>query len=323
MSLAANGSLECTVNGYKDDDSLAGTFRLHASTTQNACSSTQTQVKAWIHDHVFGCTEDERNDQTGLCEELSAGNAGTTAHSLGCGLADGYSDHRYWQAGQSTFVDSSNPKLLDAKPCQEEEPYPDPEDPYCIPGSDGTCGTDTPIIIATGLTPRYELTSAADGVVFDINADGVPEKISWTAARAEVAFLAMDRNHDGFINNGSELFGNHTVPGSSNGFDALAKLNIEANGGTTKRTVSSDDVIFSRLLLWTDTNHNGVSEPDELRPAGEIITDIGLAYHHHNRRDGHGNEFKYRGFVDMRTAPGRNRIKGLKTTRRDIAIFTM
>jgi hypothetical protein len=54
-------------------------------------------------------------------------------------------------------------------------------------------------------------------------------------------------------------------------------------------SVSSDDPRFARLLLWTDRNHNGVSEPSELRPASELLSDIGLAYEEHKRRDGHGN----------------------------------
>jgi hypothetical protein len=74
-------------------------------------------------------------------------------------------------------------------------------------------------------------------------------------------------------------------------------------------SVSSDDPLFARLLLWTDSNHNGISEPSELRAASEFLSDIGLSYENHHRRDGNGNLYRYRGWVHIRTAPGRNRAK--------------
>lgn len=56
---------------------------------------------------------------------------------------------------------------------------------------------------------------------FDVDGNGLPERIAWTPADAEVAFLALDRDGDGAITSGKELFGNYTLPGSTNGFDAL------------------------------------------------------------------------------------------------------
>jgi hypothetical protein len=91
-----------------------------------------------------------------------------------------------------------------------------------------------------------------------------------------------------------------------NGFEALRLLNLESNGGIERGSVSSDDPIYARLLLWTDRNHNGISEPSELRPARELISDIGLGYVPYARRDGSGNRFRFRGWVHVRTASGRN-----------------
>ena len=77
-------------------------------------------------------------------------------------------------------------------------------------------------------TAQYHLTSASDGVVFDLNNDGVKERLSWTAADSSVGFLAMDRNDNGSIDSGNELFGNFTRKRDGtlarNGFDALADL---------------------------------------------------------------------------------------------------
>jgi hypothetical protein len=91
-----------------------------------------------------------------------------------------------------------------------------------------------------------------------------------------------------------------------NGFVALQRLAMETNGGVKRGSVTSDDPIFSQLLLWTDSDHNGISEPWELRPASEVISAIGLGYKVIPRRDGHGNVFALRGWVHIRTAPGRN-----------------
>jgi hypothetical protein len=124
--------------------------------------------------------------------------------------------------------------------------------------------------------------------------------------QSDVAFLAIDRNNDGYITDGSELFGNHTHPEASNGFEALHKLALESNGGQERYSVSADDPLFSKLLLWTDSNHNGLSEPDELQAAADVVSDIGLGYQLRKRTDKNGNIFAYRGWVHLRTKPGRD-----------------
>lgn len=164
----------------------------------------------------------------------------------------------------------------------------------------------SPIIIATE-SSSYHLTSASEGVLFDIDGDGTKEQVAWTQHGAAVAFLAIDRDGDGGITSGKELFGDATIPGESNGFRALIRMTLDSNGGEVRGSVSDDDPIFAQLVLWTDRNHNGVSEPDELLPAKNLLSDIGLGYQLHNRRDGHGNLYRFRGWVHFRTLPGRNR----------------
>lgn len=78
----------------------------------------------------------------------------------------------------------------------------------------------SPVLVDT-LKTGFRLTSAINGVVFDIRGDGHPVRIAWTASESGNAFLALDRNHNGIIDNGKELFGNVTTqPPSSapNGF---------------------------------------------------------------------------------------------------------
>lgn len=85
-------------------------------------------------------------------------------------------------------------------------------------------------LVGTGL----KLTSAADGVRFDIRGDGRLLQIAWTARDSQAAFLALDRNGNGRIDNGKELFGNFTMQppsDSRNGFVALAEYDKQSNGG--------------------------------------------------------------------------------------------
>ena len=136
-----------------------------------------------------------------------------------------------------------------------------------------------------------------------------------------VAFLTLDRDGDGLITSGRELFGNHTRPESPNGFDALARTAMATNGGVKRASVSSDDPVYAQLLLWTDRNHNGSSEPSELRPASEIVSDIGLGYSASDRQDRFGNLYIYEGWAAVRTGHGRNRMRDQDDEYRRITIF--
>lgn len=176
-----------------------------------------------------------------------------------------------------------------------------------------TCVTyNTPIIIPLTKSQAIKLTGVAGGVGFDFDGDGSVERTAWTAPGSRLAFLAIDRNGNGSIDSGSELFGNHTVPGEKLGFDALRILNEQMGGSKEIAVIDSTQPIFDKLLLWEDSNHNGVSEPYELQPATNLVARIGLGLMPTNRRDRFGNSLKFRGFAHVRTAPGQNRPTSAK-----------
>lgn len=163
----------------------------------------------------------------------------------------------------------------------------------CLPGQT-SCDT-SPIIIAMG--GAYDLTSLAGGVMFDIDADGDAERVSWTREASEVAFLAWDRNGNGRIDSGAELFGNYTplARGSvaATGWEALSELDDDGDG-----LVSIDDSGWHQLVLWFDRDHDGVSAPSEVMALhSSAIRAIGTDARIVGRRDAFGNLFRLQGYV--------------------------
>jgi hypothetical protein len=150
----------------------------------------------------------------------------------------------------------------------------------------------------------FELTSAINGVMFDIDNDGVTEKLSWTSADTDDAWLALDRNGNGTIDSGQELFGNYTLqpeppPGKEkNGFLALAEFDKPSNGGNGDGFITSADTVFATLRLWRDANHNGISETPELHSVSDVgLKMLHLSYKFSAKQDRYGNNFRYRAKV--------------------------
>jgi hypothetical protein len=173
-------------------------------------------------------------------------------------------------------------------PGEPEDSPPDPitcETPVCA----------TPIIVS--LRGDYGLTSAMNGVAFDIDANGFVEQVSWTNGDADLAFLCMDRNGNGRIDNGSELFGDHTIlangASATHGFEALDELDVNRDG-----FLDLDDPAWSALMLWFDRDHNGRSSANELVALSDTeVMAVGTDYKWSGKRDSHGNLFRYKGEI--------------------------
>lgn len=164
--------------------------------------------------------------------------------------------------------------------CQENPTNP------CCPGS--------PIIIDME-GDGFDLTSAEDGVIFNLKPEH-PGQWAWTEEGGDDAFLALDLNNNGTIDDGSELFGENSPQADSderNGFAALAWYDAAENGGNQDGRIDAQDGVWTRLILWRDTNHDGWSDSSEMSTLiSSGISRLNLNYTRSTHVDEHGNEFR-------------------------------
>jgi trimeric autotransporter adhesin len=114
-----------------------------------------------------------------------------------------------------------------------------------------------------------DLGPAGRGVSFDVNADGYPELVQWVRPGGDEAFIALDRNRNGLVDDGSELFGVGTPlfegGKAANGFVGLAQYDQPLLGGNDDGMISRDDAIWPELSMWLDSNADGIAAANEMR----------------------------------------------------------
>ena len=148
-----------------------------------------------------------------------------------------------------------------------------------------------PLVIDLGKS-GIELTNVENGVYFDLDKNGLAEKTAWIGG--EDGFLVLDRNGNGIIDDGGELFGDQTVMSdgrlASSGFEALSNLddnNADGSGSTQgDGMIDSRDSEFKNLRVWIDADHDGITDEGELKTLEELgISSISLDHANKNETD--------------------------------------
>lgn len=170
----------------------------------------------------------------------------------------------------------------------KKNPYPSPPPVQTV--ENNQCGDpcSSPIVLDMW-SGQYRLSSALDGVMFDINADGRLDRVAWPMSPDTLAFLFIDRNGNGLPDDGAELFGDHSIRAdgvrAENGFDALASFDANTDG-----RITSGDAVWPSLRLWFDRNRDGAAVSEEVVALSTTdVTTLGTAAVWNQRRDVHGN----------------------------------
>ncbi len=316
-------TLTSTVDGtcvYSAPAGVTGPGPCNVACTANASGVPQdfgTLTGFLPHFHVGGMgtkSGQEGGNQTAQCQGTNAVSfldcltstcsvtVSVSGSSNGIGATITFANSSLWNDNQAT-VHNCQSRSTAPTPTPTPPPPPPPPPPCSPPPSDELIAVTNedpdcePLILdITG--DGFRLTDTINGVVFDIRADGRPLRIPWTAG-ATNAFLVLDRNGNGVIDNGSELFGNVTPQPHTalrpNGFLAVAEYDKSMAGGNGDGVIDENDVIFPYLRLWIDDNHDGISQPSELHTLPELgVYSISLNYSLSKRTDEFGNVFRYR-----------------------------
>lgn len=215
------------------------------------------------------------------------------AHELGhvLGLGNSIDSCYDYIMGQGVWSGLSS---VNAAECQQvDNNWSTPsETPPPPPQYDEINHNGSPILLAIGTDP-YRLTSLEDGVRFDLRNEGRKRQMAWTRAATSIAFLALDRDGDGEIRSGAELFGDFTLlrngERARNGFEALAEFDENGDG-----IVDARDSAWPNLLLWIDSDHDGVSAPEEMQSldASGVVA-LSTVARWSGRRDAWSNLYRY------------------------------
>ena len=175
----------------------------------------------------------------------------------------------------SSDLGQSNPDLGQPKPGALPTPRP------VSPGS--------PLILDLN-NDGVKTIGIEDGVYFDHGGDRFAEKSGWVDPND--ALLVVDKNKNGIIDDGSELFGNNSILSNdskaANGFVALAEFDSNRDG-----VVNQKDGRWSELKLWQDRNGDGKIDDGELLTLEEAgVSGLNVRYVNQSHKDENGNDHR-------------------------------
>jgi len=264
---------------------LKGFFDRHEPEIYYAACPEPLQAQQCEYDVEFrvdGCVEPPEHQTGGNCtvEQVPFSNYMTT-----CQLRGGFCGSMYcFSCWHGTSANETNQGT-----CTAYHPPVCPDN-----NNNGICDKDeeeggvinpgSPILVNLGQGPWRFLGAA----LFDLQGHG--QAALWSWPDGQLAFLALDINDNGVIDNGRELFGDQI---DTNGFERLRDFDSNHDG-----VVNPMDDIWPHLQLWLDANRNGVTDAGELTTVNESqIVEFSLDYHRTGRRDQSGNFFRYEALV--------------------------
>jgi hypothetical protein len=153
----------------------------------------------------------------------------------------------------------------------------------------------SPLVLDIANVGHFDGTGPAESSVkFDFAGKGSAAQTGWI--KPTMGFLAFDKNGNGKIDDGSEMFGEATRLKNGktalNGYLALQQFDSNQDG-----MITASDSNFNKLVVWIDSNSNGITNKGELRSLASLqIHKIGLAYspsHRHGMPEMLGNDVRY------------------------------
>ena len=148
--------------------------------------------------------------------------------------------------------------------------------------------TSSPIVLDLN-NDGIGTTGVKQGAYFDHAGDGFAEQTGWI--NPNDALLVRDLNNNGYIDDGTELFGNETLISgikAANGFEALKILDSNHDN-----QITNQDADFNNLKLWIDANGDGFSQSNELHTLVEKdVNSISTNYQNNTFVDNNSNAHK-------------------------------
>jgi len=155
---------------------------------------------------------------------------------------------------------------------------------------------NSPLVLDLDGNGIQTISLRGTAIYFDHDSNGFAEKTGWVGPND--GLLVLDLNQNGKVDNGGELFGNHTLVANGrfarNGFEALARYDSNRDGKIDNR-----DTVWNQLRVWRDRNSNAINDTGELVRLEAVNTkSLLLAYKNSNEVDANGNAHKEKGFYE-------------------------
>jgi hypothetical protein len=114
------------------------------------------------------------------------------------------------------------------------------------------------------------VSNSSSNITFDWDDSGYQKQVEWL--NTQDAFLALDRNLDGRIDTGSELFSNSKLADSVKGTRSLNWVDADANG-----LINANDPVYNALRVWRDLNGNGIADTGSGSQELQSLSGVGIS----------------------------------------------